>query len=194
MKKAIVLALFASIILSCGNSKQAVNPTSPSTIATNPFGSTYSMPTFEPDTEEYFAATGTANGAKERIDVLQQAALTNAQNLIRQKMEHAYRGMVSDYSKYMGIDNSSSGVTNIERAGDQIIEAIVNDTQARAVEFSGVDEKGNVTCFVGIRISKKQLTDRIADKISKDQELKVRYDEEQFRKRMDDSFRNYKEK
>ena len=65
----------------------------------SPFGATFTMPTFEPDTEEYFAATGTANGARARMDVLQRAALSNAQSLIRQKMKHAYKGVVSDYSK-----------------------------------------------------------------------------------------------
>ena len=79
------------------------------------------------------------------MDVLQQSALSNAQNLVRQKMKHAYQGMVSEYSNNMGIGANSDAARNVETAGDQIIDVIVNDTQARSVQFSGVDEKGNVS-------------------------------------------------
>lgn len=159
----------------------------------SPFGETYTMPTFEPDTEEFFAATGTANGPRARIDVLQQAALKNAQNIVVAKMKHAYKGVISDYSNYMGMGNSSSAATKMERGGDQIIDAIVNETMARDVRFSAVDSKGNVDCFVAIRIIKKQAAEKIADGLSKDQELKLRFDEEQFRQRMEKVFKDYKE-
>ena len=195
MKKYLFYALFASVLVSCGNSKQTVNQLTPSTTpSTNPFGGeTYSMPTFEPDTEEYFAASGISNGARERLDVLQSAALANAQNIIRQKMKHAYQGMISDYTNYMGINSKSDAVTKVERGGNQMIDVVVNETMARDVKFSGVDEKGNVTCFVGIRIYKKQIADKLADQISKDEELKLRFNEEQYRKYIQEKFKEYKE-
>lgn len=210
MKKNILVMAFgmaAMLMTSCGGgaSKQMVMYQRPiqyqqqpiqqsqPQASTNPFGETFTMPTFEPDTEEYFAATGTANGAKERMDVLQQAALTNAQNMIRQKMKHAYQGVISDYTNYMGINAASDAATKMERGGDQIIDVIVNETMARDVRFSGVDTKGNVQCFVGIRIYKKKVVDEVVEKISEDQELKLRFKEEQFRERMQNVFKNYKE-
>lgn len=195
MKKTFFFGMFICLIISCGKSSSTLTQQPSKTpITTNPFGQTYEVPDFEPDTEDYFAATGIATGAKERMGVLRQDALTNAQNIIRQKMEHAYEGMISDYSKSIGINTATDIKTKIERGGDQIIEAIVKDTQERSVKYSGVDEKGNVTCFVSIRISKKQVADKIADQISEDQDLKLRFDEEQFRKRMQEKFKEYKEK
>lgn len=197
MKKILMSVALIGTLVSCGSTKNSVNKNyeaSRTPQTTNPFGPVYDVPDFEPDTDEYFAATGIATGAKERMGILRQDALTNAQNIIRQKMEHAYEGMISDYSKSTGINASSDIKEKIERGGDQIIEAIVNDTQEKSVKYSGVDEKGNVTCFVSIRISKKQVADQIADRISEDQELKLRFDEEQFRKRMQDKFKEYKNK
>lgn len=194
MKKVFMYGLLITSFLSCGSSKSGMNQQASKTpVTTNPFGQTYKMPTFEPDTETYFAATGTATGARERMDILQLDALTNAQNVIRQKMKHAYMGMISDYANSMGINSNGDIKAKVERGGDQIIDVIVEDTQARAIEFSGVDEKGNVTCFVGIRIMKEQVADKIASQISKDEELKLRFDEEQFRKRIKEGFKNYKE-
>ncbi len=187
-------------LVSCGGSTKKVItqdysvPTPQSIPSNNPFGGqTYSMPTFEPDTEEYFAASGIATGARGRMDVLQQNALTNAQSLIRQKMQHAYKGMISDYANSIGINNNSDLANKIERSGNQIIQVVVNETMARDIKFSGVDEKGNVTCFVGIRIYKKQLADKIANKVSNDEELKIRFNEDQYRKYIEEKFKEYKE-
>ena len=194
MKKYFMLAMCVGALISCGGSKNAINHnTSRMPQTTNPFGQTYDLPTFEADTEEFFAATGIAEGSKSRMGVLQQAALANAQSLIRQKMKHAYKGMVSDYSNYMGIDNSTKAKTKMEQGGDQIIDAIINDTQAQSIKFSGVDEKGNVTCYVAVRISKKEVADKIAQGLSEDEELKLRFQEEKYRKYMRERFKEYKE-
>jgi hypothetical protein len=194
MKTKIIALLFASVLVSCGGSKKAiVYDQSRAPLSTNPFGQTYDLPTFEADTEEFFAATGIAEGAKSRMGVLQQAALANAQDLIRQKMKHAYKGMVSGYANYMGINTSTTAKTKMEQGGDQIIDAIINDTQAKSVKFSGVDEKGNVTCYVAVRISKKETADKIAKGLSEDEELKLRFQEEKYRKYMRERFKEYKE-
>lgn len=200
MKKHLFFFALIGTLVSCGGPKKMAQ-SSPTTVtpqqttpSTNPFGGeTYNMPTFEPDTEEYFAASGIATGNRQRMDVLQTEALTNAQNIIRQKMKHAYKGMISDYSNYMGINAKSDAVNKVERGGNQMIDAIVNETMQRDTKFSGVDEKGNVTCFVGIRIYKKQLADKLADQISNDEELKVRFNENEYRKYIQEKFKEYKE-
>ena len=181
----------SGILTSCASKK--VQQTTPAGVV-NPFGGpTFTVPGFEPDTEEYFAAVGIANGPNNRQDVLQTAALTNAQNIVRQKMQHAYQGLISDYSKYVGNENGSNANAKVERAGDQIIDAIVNDTQAQNIQFSGVDEKGNVNCYVNVRVYKKQLSEKIAKAVSEDEELKIRFEEKQFREYMQNKFKEYKE-
>lgn len=190
----IMVALLAGVCVmtSCGGgTNQTVVAANQ---AVNPFANgAFSAPGFEPDTDEYFAGWGTANGPKARMDVLQLSALTNAQNAVRQKLKHAYKGIVSDYSNYIGNNSGSDAQIHVERAGDQIIDAVINDTQARSLNFSGVDEKGHVDCYVGIRIYKKQLADKIADAVSEDEELKIRFKESEFRKYMQDKFKDYKE-
>ena len=173
--------------------------TKPATVANNtrpgsPFGDVYEVPAAEHDTDDYFGATGIASGPKARMDVLQMSALTNAQNIVRQKMQHAYKGAIDDYSSYIGNNAGSDAVNKVERAGTQIIDAIVNDTQAtKGPMFSAVDEKGNVTCYVGIRVSKKAIAEKITDYVSEDEELKIRFKEDQFRQRMEENFKKFKE-
>ncbi len=196
MKNVFLIALTIAIamITSCGSAKKIkTEPTRNN--AGNPFGEVYEVPAAEHDTEDYFGATGIAYGPKANMDVLQLNALTNAQNVIRQKMKHAYKGLVSDYANTVSNNAGSDIESKIERGGDQIIDAIVNDTQAsKGPFFSSVDDKGNVTCYLGIRISKKDVAEKIADYVSEDEELKIRFKEDQFRKRMEEAFKNYKEK
>lgn len=180
---------------SCGVNKNSVINTA--SRSGNPFGDVYELPAAEYDTDEYFGATGIATGPATRQDVLQSAALTNAQNLVRQKMKHAYQGMIDDYSNYVGTSAGTNAETKIERGGTQIIDAVVNETRATKVVFSGVDDKGNMTCYTGIRISKKELAEKIVEQVteavSEDEELKVRFKEEEFRKNMDERFKKFKE-
>ncbi len=188
-----VAVIFASVVMTgCGSTKQQT-ATDYKPVEGSPFGEVFEAPCADKDTPEYFVGLGIANGSRNRMDVLQGAALTNAQNIARQKMQHAYRGMIADYSNYIGNNVGSDAETKVERAGNQIIDRIINDTQAECgPKFSGVDDKGNVTCYIGIRISKKQVADAIADH-SNDEELKIRFNEQEFRKRMEEEFKKFKE-
>lgn len=185
-------ALVTVLLLgSCGSSKTVAQQQHS---AGNPFGDVYEAPCAEHDTDEEFAATGIASGSRNRMDVLQTSALTNAQNIVRQKMQHAYKGAIDDYSLSIGNNTGTDMDAKVERGGTQIIDAIVNDTKATCgPKFSSVDDKGNVTCFVGIRISKKKVAEKIADYVSNDEELRIRYNETKFRERMEENFKKFKE-
>ena len=192
MKKTLILVATATALLlsSCGVQTTTIADNKRSV---SPYGDVFEVPAAENDTDEYFGATGIATGPKARMGDLQLDALSNAQNMIRQKMQHAYIGAVDDYMVRFGNNAGSDIQSKLERGGTQIIDVIVNDTQAsKGPYFSNVDEKGNVTCYIGIRISKKTIADKIADYVSEDEELKIRFQEEQFRQRMKESFKEFK--
>lgn len=186
----------AMFLASCGATK-------PATVASNtrpgsPFGDTFPIPNGEFDTDDYFGASGIASGPKVRMGELYSAALTNAQNIVRQKMAHAYKGAIDDYSLMLGNNIGSDFQSKIERAGTQIIDAIVNDTrETNPPVFSAVDEKGNVTCYVGIRVYKNVIADKLAENVKKnvseDEELRIRFNEDQFRQKMEENFKKFKE-
>jgi hypothetical protein len=198
MKKTCIKVAAMAVMLTVGmtftncKSKQVTTDYKPT--AGSPFGEVYEAPCAEQDTDEYFVGLGIANGSKMRMDVLQTSALTNAQNVVRQKMQHAYKGAIDDYSNYMGNNMGSDAEVKVERAGTQIIDRMINDTRAWCgPKFSGVDDKGDVTCYIGIRINKGEVAQAIAKHLSNDEELKIRFNEQEFRKRMDESFQKFKE-
>ena len=198
MKKFSVIAAIAVMLLSgCGASKKAAGTMASAPSSTNPFGDVYEAPCAEFDTPEYFAATGIASGAQARMGEIQRMALANAQQIIRQKMEHAYKGAIDDYMNSVGNNGGTDVQSKLEAGGTQIMDLIVNETQASCgPKFSGVDSRGNVTCYVGIRIPKKALAETIvetvADNVSEDEEMQIRFKEDEFRKRTLENFERFK--
>ncbi len=174
---------------SCGAPRQMA--TAPA--SNSPFGETFEAPCQEYDTDEYFTSTGIANGPQTRMGMVHEMALANAQNIVRQKMQHAYKGAIDDYSNAIGTNAGTDMQEKIERGGTQVIDRIINDTQENCVKYSAVDSRGNVSCYVGIRISKEEVATAIADYVSDDEELKIRFNEFDFRKRMEETFKKFKE-
>lgn len=186
----------AMMMVSCGASKKVAEaPAQPG----NPFGpgEIYEPPCTEIDTPEYFGATGIAIGAKARIAELQLNALENAKDMIRRKMQHAYKGAIDNYMNTVGTNAGTDIESKLEAGGTQVIDLIVNEVSANCgPKYSSVDEKGNVTCFIGIRIPKRALAetivDNVRDNVSEDEELKIRFKEDEFRKRTLENFERFK--
>ena len=192
----IMVALVAGVCVmtSCGgSSKQVVaqTPVATSNLSyADPFGPTTQTPLFRPSDENYWYEVGTASGPRARMGQVRIAALRNGQQLIREEMRHAYKGMVSEYSNMIGNNGGTDFEEKAEAAGDKIIDVIVNNTDP-IDERSNMDEKGNVTFYRLIRISKKEAAEKIAKAVSEDEELKTRFKEEEYRKKMEERFANY---
>lgn len=185
----------AMMMVSCGASKKVAQaPAQPG----NPFGGdVYEAPCADADTPEYFAATGIAIGAKVRSGELQLNALENAKDMIRRKMKHAYKGAIDNYMNTLGTNAGTDIESKLEAGGTQVIDLIVNEVSANCgPKYSSVDEKGDVTCFIGIRIPKRALAetivDNVRDNVSEDEELKIRFKEDEFRKRTLENFERFK--
>jgi hypothetical protein len=148
---------------------------------------THELPCAARDDDEWFVATGVANGPRTRIDVMQGAALANAQGMIRQKMKYVYEGIVSDYKQYLGNNQGTDLDINNETGGDQIINLLVNETRVVCgPRFTEPDAKGHVEAYIGIKISKADFADKVADKI----ETMVPASE---RQRIEENKRNFQE-
>ncbi|HIT48590.1 MAG TPA: hypothetical protein IAC34_03755 [Candidatus Coprenecus stercoripullorum] len=197
MKKISIIAAIAAtslmILSSCGAPRQIVAD-SQQQQQRKLFGETQEIPCADYDTEEYFAATGTYYGSSKNLSALQTAALNHAQQLVHNKLSHAYIGAVDNYFSAIGTNVGSDVDNKFEGAGTQIINDVVNETGATCVRFDAYpDEKGNVNCYVSVRVSKEELADRITDFVSEDEELNIRFKEHDFRERMKESFKLYKD-
>lgn len=155
------------------------------------------MPCAIYDTREKFAATGIYKGSSNQKGECHKFALENAKSLIRAKYHHTYKGMISDYSSTIGNNRGNDISTKLEQAGDQVINAVLNDALETCTKFGAVQDDGMVECYVAIEIYKDELankvTKKVADVLTKDEKLEIRFQEEEFRKKMEERMANYKD-
>ena len=196
MKKMfLAVAILSIIILS---SCTTVQPVAQTQATQNPFGQTFKLPCAEYDTKTEFAATGIYRGSMNQKGQLQMYALQNAQQIVRMKAKHAYKGMVSDYSSSLGNNQGNDIESKIQMAGDQMIDVILNDTEATCIEFGAVQADGHIECYVGIRVSKQEIAEKVsktvANKLSEEEKMRIGFNEEQYREKMEQRMQQYEEK
>jgi hypothetical protein len=166
-----VTAIFVCSMMSCGGSKQAANTPARDTDSFD--RSAKEPPCAMYDDEENFAATGFASGDAARKGSLQMTALKNAQDMIAMKMQHAVEGAVKSLFKSIG-SNQGTDVNDQTIGGiNNIIKSIANNTDHSCLMFSSVDAKGNIECYIGIKISKSKIADAVADTLSKSKEVGI---------------------
>jgi hypothetical protein len=194
MKTKIITIAIAAIVFagatatSCKSKQQPQN-----TASKNPFaGGGHSMPCNVFDCDEYFAATGIGNGSRNRMDVIQQNALTNAQNIIRQKMQHYYEGFVDNFSDAIGNNRGTDIDMEIRNVGRQTIMRMVNDARHTCLQWSDVDDKGNLNAFMAVKISKKQLAQAISDNLSRSEKQEIRDRAADARREMDAHMKSFR--
>lgn len=198
MKKSICIITVSTLLLlvcSCGSKKSVVSQQPQSTA---PFGEVYSMPCGSvKDTPEKFAAVGIYRGSSYQKGECHLNAIANAQAIIREKYHHAYKGMISNYSSTIGNNRGNDIATKLERAGDVVLDAMLNDAYEVCTKFSNVFDDGMIECYVGIEIPKGELAAKVSKKVSDvltdDEKEKINFNEYNYRKQMEERMKNYKD-
>lgn len=198
MKKTILfLAVPAmAMLVSCGTQKVVSSAANQSTA---PFGEVYSMPCdmTQYENNENFAATGIFRGSSYQKGKLQLFAQENAKDLIRSKYRSAYLGIIRNYSSTIGNNRGNDISTKLQMVGDQILDVVLNDAQAKCVRFGAVGADGMVECYVGLVISKTILAEKVAEKVNDvltpEEKTAINFEEYQFRKDTEAALAAYKE-
>lgn len=194
-KLLISTAIIAIMGISCSSHKQVASA-QPKT-GGSPFGKTYSVPCDVRDSRDQFRATGIYRGSSYQKGQCHIEALANAKAVIREKYHHSYKGMISDYSATIGNNRGNDISTKMERAGDAVIDIMLNDALELCYQFSEVYDDGMIECYVAIEIDKGEVASNVSKKIgdvlTQDEKDRIKFDEYNFRKQMEERMKNYKE-
>ena len=147
MKKSIILTLLvcvAVLMMAACASGQQKSAGSKTTLQFALFNESWELPCQMYDDDDYFAAVGMAAGSIDQKVELQKTALGNAQDICRQKVKQ----------EYWDIDE-----------GGRIVDTFINNAQAKCVKYSNITEDGKIEVYVGIRISKRELAEKIVNEV-----------------------------
>ena len=108
-----------------------------------------------------------------------------------QKLQGKYQQVIDDYFDQMETEDGEYARQHIESAGRQVIQQLINETYEVCRKQTQLpDAEGFYTMYMAIKVSKKEVVEKTVDKLSHDEELKVRFNEKQFR---DSAFKVFEE-
>lgn len=184
------IAIAGLIASGCGPIRQMSQ-----TQSMSPFGQNIAdAPCVEKDTHEYFVGIGIETCTKYTMNEGAQKALMAAQTQVASKMKSRIKAATTQYLNSYGNNQGADAQNKMENMGEKVINAIMNDTYAECgPRYSNMDDKGNVQCYIGVRIYKKRIVDAMVNQVSNDEKMKIDFKEKQFREQMEKAFNEYKD-
>ena len=183
MKKVSLLISTLMVVMftmtSCKSTQKPVETKAPITSQSNV--DVYDVPCWMADDDEWFYATIQRQFKQSSMNTAPTATLRSAQMLMRQKLSSVYRAVLRDYFDQMDTEEGSYANQHLESAGDLVIKATINETYEVCRKQTRPDDNGNVIMYMTIKVSKKKFAKDLVQKISEDEQLKVRFNEKKFR-------------
>jgi hypothetical protein len=150
------------------------------------------MPCQAYDDDEWFYATGAKQFEMKKISQTPAVLLRSTQRQLKDKLKNAYKQVNQDYFDQMETEDSEYAREHIESAGLTVIDQMVNETREYCRKQTAYpDAQGLYTMYMSIRVSKKEIVEKVVNKISKEEELNVRFNENKFR---ESAFKVFEEK
>jgi hypothetical protein len=144
------------------------------------------VPCWKADDPDWY--TGTVSRRSKSPNTLATSCLRAARQNLQQKIRGALKQVTRDYFDQMDINEESTEASHIESASDYIVNQFLNDLEEVCRKQTPADEQGYVVMYMGVRVSKKALVDKLATELSKDKQLELRFNEKTFR---DDAMKTF---
>ena len=173
----------------CGSRKQMVNSDGSERRPT--IGEVTNIPCIDYDTDEYYVGVFSLYGSQKQLGRLGSAALSGARQQLIEKMAHDYNGFVEQSSDILGNNKGNDVSGAIKSAGLEIIKQHVGRLRATCGPIADkyIDENGNITVYVSMRMYVKDITKALADNLEKQEKDVINFNHEQAMKKLNEYMR-----
>lgn len=189
MKKCTLLMMTIATVLtfaSCKSSKQAVQTPPPGRTEIDIPCVTESM-----DDDDFFKALGTASNVN--MQNSRSAAFDAAKSMLSKRLGGFITGLSTDYSRVVAGEAQQEKVQRMmEGEFYQVVERMLNDA-SKTCEKMYQNQNGAYESYIAIQVSKKELINKMTDKLTDNQELEIEFNRDQFRKFADKKMKELQE-
>ena len=183
MKKTIILLSSAVLLLAGCNAKLRRADTKLKRID-QPFTASK----YYSDKKNYRA---TGEGRALDLTVAKRIAETNARQAIASQMEVKVRSVGEQFLQNRSISNKLETTSKYEDSTRTVIDRTLTDIKIIGQE-SYQNKKGEYVHYVAMEMSTSKVADKMAQRISADEQLKQDFDLERFRKVYEEELENFK--
>ena len=171
-------------VASCGSEKQATSPASTSATQNQPKQEEVivEIPCIDAsyDDQDYYRELGIGTALNPQM--ARKAAVKAAQSMIREKLNGITKGLSTDYSRNVSGNSSTDKMQEIvESEINNVINKMLNDAEKTCETLTKLDD-GNYRAYYAIQISKKDIVNKAIDSLSKNEDIELMFNRDQFRK------------
>lgn len=132
------------------------------------------------DNDQFFKALGTATNMN--MQNSRSAAMDAAKSMLMKRLGGFAKGLATDYSRAVAGDAQVDKVQRlVEGEVTMVIERLVNDAY-KTCEKMYQNSAGNYESYISIKVSKEEVIRQSQSQLSKNQELEIEFNRDQFRK------------
>lgn len=184
-----MVVICAIALTNCGSEKEVTNPNpAPQTQQNQKIqeGVSVMLPCLDSsyDDDDYYRDLGIGTALNPQL--ARKAAVKAAQSMIKERLNGVVKGLSTDYSRSVsGAVPADKVESIIESEFNTIVDKMLNDADKTCEDLVKLED-GNYRSYYAIQISKKELVNKATEAISNEEELKIQFDREQFRKYAED--------
>ncbi len=132
------------------------------------------------DNDDFFKAMGTASNLN--MQNARSAAFDAAKSMLSKRLGGFITGLATDYSRTVAGDAQMDKVQRMmESEMYSVVERMLNDA-SKTCEKMYQNQNGAYESYISIQVSKKEMVNKFADKLTNNQELEIEFNRDQFRK------------
>ena len=151
--------------------------------------STSKQPCAAFDDEDWFTASSSILYDESEMELIPTTLLLTLQQQLYQKIKAHYKQALTDYLDKLNVEDKRKTDQHMEERGVRIINQMVGDTYESCRETTDYpNADGKYKMYMSIKVSKKSIENNIVREINKDDEMQVRFNEQQFRKSFEKFF------
>lgn len=152
---------------------------------------------FTPDADtDFFACTGIYETTKSTIGEAYGNALTLAQDICLNKVEHIAVGLTEEYVNSYGTNRGKDTASKMERGYKNILKTVMGKTgEDCKKQDKYVGKNGRFNVYVGIKISRKAVSDALKngtpDLVDEEEKEKLDSESSKFMEKIDETVLNF---
>jgi len=182
IKYSILSLLTLSILVSCGPGKTVVkevktNQENVVEVITPCVGDKFQS------NDKFFR--GTANGTSVNMNMAKKIALRSANTFLATDIKVQITQVADDYSGQTTSGTTSTFREKVQDATESVVDEVVNSSRTICERTTMNKQTGEYTVYISRESSVENIFSKVAQTLSKEEELRVDYDYEKFKETFD---------
>ena len=186
--KVLCVLLMIQVSVSCGSKKEVATVT-PKSEGEQLMEVYCDGPEYQ-STDEFYRASAVGESTMQMA--AKQQAMTVAKRNLAASIKSHLEGVAQDYVNTNSVGNTVVGKGRFNSTATEIVDQELQAVRVICQKYTKTSN-GTYKCYICVQMATEQIKNNMANRLSQEDELKLKFDEEQYRKIYEDKLKEYRE-